>query len=241
MDANDHLAALRSEGAAVVKAGSQGLDPTVDHCPGWTVGDVIQHLGYVHLWVRTIVERRATEYVERRDLPAPPDGADLVPWFETNLAGLVAALEDAGPDATVWTWTGDRSARFWFRRMAQETAVHRWDAESGHADPAPIAADLAVDGVDELLMTFGSGMDLTSKLGASTTFHLHATDVAGEWTVTVEPGGLRVDKAHGKGDAALRGTASDLLLFLWGRVPRARLETFGDVALLDRWQAEVKI
>jgi hypothetical protein len=36
--------------------------------------------------------------------------------------------------------------------MAQETAVHRWDGESGRPDrPPPIDAALAVDVIDEYL------------------------------------------------------------------------------------------
>jgi len=33
----------------------------------------------------------------------------------------------------------------------------------------------------------------------------------------------------------VRGTASDLLLFLWGRIPASQLEVFGDAALLNRY------
>ena len=43
-------------------------------------------------------------------------------------------------------------------------------------------------------------------------------------------------REHAKGDVAARGTASDLLLFLWGRVPATALEVFGDAELLDRFQ-----
>ena len=46
-------------------------------------------------------------------------------------------------------------------------------------------------------------------------------------TVTVEHG-------HAKCDAAVRGTAADLHLWLWGRVPPDRLEVFGDPAIAER-------
>src|SRR5260370_25148962 len=39
--------------------------------------------------------------------------------------------------------------------MAQETVIHRIDAELGTGQPvAPVPADLAVDGIDELLKVF---------------------------------------------------------------------------------------
>ena len=52
------------------------------------------------------------------------------------------------------------------------------------------------------------------------TLHLHCTDVEGEWLVARRDGEVTVTREHAKGDVAARGSASDLFLFLWGRVPR---------------------
>jgi hypothetical protein len=49
-----------------------------------------------------------------------------------------------------------------------------------------------------------------------------------------------VTREHAKGDVAARGTASSLLLFLYGRVPADDLEVFGDAALLARWRELVQ-
>lgn len=49
-----------------------------------------------------------------------------------------------------------------------------------------------------------------------------------------EGGALRVTREHHKADAALRATASDLLLMLYRRVTPERGEVFGDGAVLDR-------
>ena len=64
------------------------------------------------------------------------------------------------------------------------------------------------------------------------TVHLHCTDVDGEWLVARRDGEVTVTAEHAKGDVAARGSASDLLLFLWGRVPADALEVFGDADLL---------
>jgi hypothetical protein len=45
-----------------------------------------------------------------------------------------------------------------------------------------------------------------------------------------------VSRGHAKGDVAARGTGSDLLLFLWHRIPAERLEVLGDAALLERYR-----
>ena len=47
------------------------------------------------------------------------------------------------------------------------------------------------------------------------------------------PGGVTVVNEHAKGDVAARGAASDLLLMMWGRVPVAQVDVFGDASLLD--------
>lgn len=148
-------------------------------------------------------------------------------------------MEAADPSTTVWTWwPPDQTVGFWFRRMAHETAVHRADAEAALGRIGPVAADLAIDGIDEALDLF-LAPDLApgSIEGPVETVHLHATDADGEWLVTIGPDGLGVARGHAKGDAAARGQASDLLLWLWGRLPSDVLEVFGDPAVVARLRA----
>jgi hypothetical protein len=54
-------------------------------------------------------------------------------------------------------------------------------------------------------------------------------------------GAYAVSREHAKGDVAARGSASDLLLFLWGRVSAERLEVFGDAELLARFRTVIKV
>ena len=70
--------------------------------------------------------------------------------------------------------------------------------------------------------------------GRGETLHLHATDTEGEWLLRLLPAGVEVGQGHAKGDATAAGTASDLLLFLWGRAAADPLERSGDPALLAR-------
>ena len=153
-------------------------------------------------------------------------------WLRAGSTGLVAALEAADPGAPLWTFTFDRKLSFWFRRQAQEIAIHRWDAQDSAGEAAPLDPVLAADGIDEwldLLAVRGG----TAADGAEHTVHLHCTDVDGEWLVRQSADGLDIERAHAKGDVAARGTASDLDLYLWGRVGVERLEVFGDAAVLE--------
>jgi hypothetical protein len=50
-----------------------------------------------------------------------------------------------------------------------------------------------------------------------------------------------VTREHAKGDVAARGSASDLLRFLWGRAAADQLEVFGDGEALARFREQITI
>lgn len=241
METAEHLAVIPREAEALARAATEaGLDAPVPTCPGWTVQDLVVHMASGDRWARTIVERRSTERVDWSLPEPPPSGDALVPWYLDGVRALVEVLAAADPHTPVWTFGSPRTVAFWPRRRALETAVHRVDAEGAAGEPQGIDAALAVDGVDEYLDVFVRrwGTDVAS---GGETLHFHCTDVDGEWLVARDGGDLRVTRAHAKGDVAARGTASDLMLFLWGRVGADRLEVFGEATLLDRFRAAMKV
>jgi uncharacterized protein (TIGR03083 family) len=235
MRMDDYLEALRDDGAALATAAGKGLDPPVPACEGWTVADLVLHTGMVHRHKLEVVRGRLAEPPDPWPPPAPAR-AELLGWYSQGLEELVTVLEATDPETPVWTfYRPDRTVGFWYRRMAQETAVHRVDAESAHGDPRPVPAALAADGVGELLEVFLAPHAEGSPVGGrGETLHLHATDTEGEWLLRLLPAGVEVGQGHGQGEAAAAGTASDLLLFLWGRGPGDPLERSGDPALLAR-------
>lgn len=154
---------------------------------------------------------------------------------DTARKGLDAPITSEQP---IYTWfPSDQTARFWMRRMAQETAVHRWDAELAQSDPRPIEGELARDGIDETLdvMVPMRRQWQEPRRGEGERYHFHRTDGPGEWLVVFDGDNPRVSHEHARGDVALRGSASDLLLWLWRRIPSDRLEAMGDTTLLNRW------
>ena len=231
----DYLQALRDEGTALVAAARLGLDPPVPACPGWAVADLVLHTGMVHRHKLEIVRGRLAEPPSPWPPPAPARG-ELLGWYEQGLDELVTVLEATDPETPVWTFhRPDQTAGFWRRRMAQETAVHRVDAESAHGGPRPVPAALAADGVSELLEVFLAPHAEGEPVGGrGESLHLHATDTEGEWRLRLLPAGVEVGHGHAQADAAAAGAASDLLLFLWGRARPDPLERSGDPALLAR-------
>lgn len=241
MDRDAYLAAIERESDALLAAATDQLATSVPSCPGWSMERLTGHLGRVYRWTTGWVTTGESIHVER-----PPEGQAVLEWTASGREQLVGALEHADLTGTRVTWAGEQPGMFWPRRMALETAIHRWDAQSAVAEPAPIDAELAVIGIDEALdiivpQRAGDGIETLDAADAS--FHLHATDVTGEWlvTVTAPPEHLHVERKHAKGDVAARGTASDLLLTLWNRVDLGRLEIFGDRSLLERWSAHIRV
>lgn len=230
------LAALRREGTRLADAAEDHLDAEVAACPGWTVADCVEHTGFVHRRVERIV--RTGEQVRRRDLPGPSGG--LLGWYRDGLTLLVGALETADPDAPTWTFAArsPSTVGWWMRRMAEETAVHRWDVESAGGTPTRFDVELAVDGIDEYLLDFLPGRGAEGAAALHGTVHLHATDAEGEWLVDLDDRGAPARREHAKADTAVRGSASDLLLWLWNRQPAAgHLEVFGDESVATGWTA----
>ena len=125
---------------------------------------------------------------------------------------------------------------------AVETAIHRWDGQDaqGRGGVTAIDAELASDGFDELLDVH-VGLRLAGRDGIDIggSVHFHCTDTEGEWTVRTDDGLARVTRGHTKGDVAVRGPASGLLLMQWRRTPSddPSLEIFGDREIFDRWLA----
>jgi uncharacterized protein (TIGR03083 family) len=225
---DDYLIAIDREGEALLAAGAIAFDAQVPACPEWTGGDLVYHIGEVHNFWRRVVAERWTEYHEGADAERPADDA-LIDWAQAEREALLRALREADPATKVWTWSDGDDVAWVTRRMAQETAVHRWDAEVIAGIDATIDAALASDGVDEYLAYF-----LSARTVGAGSVHLHATDAPGEWLVVFGDGDPKVTREHAKGDAAMRGPAANLLLALWQRYPLADLDLIGDTTAVDR-------
>lgn len=222
------------------------LDLPVAACPGWTVDRVLRHLARVQSWATGLlgVEPGAT----------PPEAARPGPE-ETTASfvrragdGLLTMLDHSPVDRRVPGFTGDVPVSFWWRRMAHEACIHRWDARSALRpdEDFRVEPDFAVDGIDEvaeLMLPTRFDRDLFAAAGdgRAASLHLHATDVPGEWMVRIADDGTpAVTSEHAKGDVAVRAPAVALYLLLWNRCGTEGLEVFGDASLLDRFRAAAR-
>ncbi|MDH6575390.1 maleylpyruvate isomerase family mycothiol-dependent enzyme [Kitasatospora sp. MAP5-34] len=230
MDRTDYMYALRRDGARMAEATAGHLALPVPSCPEWTVADLVGHTGSVHRFWAAIASGELTD-PSGYTPPARPAEDGLLGWFAEGVELAAATLETLDPELPRWTWADRKDVGFIQRRMAQETAVHAWDALAAVGREQPIEPVLAMDGVDEFLAHFATGAPPAGLPEAG--IHLHAIDGPGEWSIRTVDGAWQVGREHGKGAAAVRGTTSDLLLLLWQRRSPGQLETFGDLAVLE--------
>lgn len=251
LGAERFLAELTGEAATLAEVvRSHDLATPITTCPGWTLEDLAGHVGRGHRWATSLIVSRAvgpTPIADAADPDRPTEPEPLASWLETCAADLAAAVKEAGPATAVWTWSADRSAGFWLRRMTHDLLVHRCDAQLAVGDRPDVAADLAADGVSDLLQTFATVAaydqhPFKALRGEGQSLHLHATDglgPVGEWLLWRRPDTVHWEHGHAKADAAVRGTARDLLLVLNRRLPLAEsgCEVLGDRALVEHWLA----
>jgi uncharacterized protein (TIGR03083 family) len=230
-------------------------DTPVPSCPNWTLGELAAHLGGVHRWATAIVTRLPQERIElsAEEIAAPQEWSAVPEWLVAGGAALVEALSAADLDAPCYAWGGDQHVRWWLRRQLHETSIHRVDVElavlgtAGELEPA-----VAVDGIDEFLENLPYAARFRPEVrelhGDGETLHLHATDLdgtalPGEWLITLEPHGFRWSHAHVKGAAAVRGTARDLALWIYHRLPDSApgIERNGEEPLLAYWGAKTAL
>jgi uncharacterized protein (TIGR03083 family) len=243
----DYTAALLEQNQLLAEL-THPADPAtpVPSCPEWTLKQLITHVGRGDRWAAKMVRDRADAAADLRSVPdgKPPEDPDgAKEWLLQSARTLVEAVAETGPDTPVWTFVGPRPSGWWVRRRLHEATVHRADAAIALGAGYELSAPLAADGVSEWLAIW-HGRHVPGRpaaLDPGVTLHLHATDgdlgSEGEWLIRGEDGAVSWEHGHGKGDAAVRGRAADLLLAVLRR-PLAdpdAIEVIGDAKTWQLW------
>lgn len=237
-----YLDAIRRDAARIQELAARDLDVAVPPCPGWTVREAVLHTGSVYSHKVACMTLPDGPQTHEDWNHGPADAADVAAWFGERLEELLATLADRGPDAPSATWHDDfPTTWFWYRRMAQETAVHRTDVESGYDAVTPIADDLAVDGIDEVLDWFldyqheevGSAAPGRGTVAVRTGDHI--------WRATLHADSMQLAREPGHADAVVSGEPSELLLWLWGRRPDSAVTREGDDELVRGLRERLRV
>jgi uncharacterized protein (TIGR03083 family) len=229
MDNSRLLECLAADYARIRAVVPGHLDPLVPSCPEWTVGNLVQHVGTTYL--HKVATMRDGAFPSQWPPPELND-EEPVALFDRAYAELVEEFGRREPEEFSQTWyEPDQSVGFWIRRMAQETVIHRIDAELGVGAPvAPVPDDLAIDGIDELLKVFVAydvkkwPDDYTEALAESPGRSYTISTAGVEWLVGTSPGSFSVGGGPGMTvpdfsnvDVAISGTPTAMLQWVWNR------------------------
>jgi uncharacterized protein (TIGR03083 family) len=224
MDDARFLECLAADATRLRAVAAGDPDRAVPTCPGWTVADLTRHVGEVYLHKTLAIQQGAEPD------PWPPTdlaGEEPLALFDRAYAALRHELTTRRPEDPAGSWYApDPTVGFWIRRMAQETVIHRIDAELGAGAPvAPVPDDLAVDGVDELLRVFvaygvAEWTDYFTEVLAGSpgrTYEIRAGDAA--WRVRTGPGAFEVTSGPGGAPpgVTVAGTPEAVLRWVWNR------------------------
>ena len=235
----------RSTAFRAAVASAPSLDVQVPTCPEWTLFDLAQHIGEGRRsWAATVAAGPAPARSAAQGAPA------------ASTQELLDALREAGPDRGCWTWWGasqsPQTCGAVARHQLQQIAVHTYDAQVTVGAPEPLPDEVALDGVEEFLFTCVATTSAWPH--KPTAFDFHATE-GYSWRLTVDGDGARstripapgttsvaaADEGPNAAGVAVRGTASELVLFVYDRIPAESLQIEGDAGLFDllrAWEPE---
>jgi uncharacterized protein (TIGR03083 family) len=256
-----HLAALRAAADALAaRAAQAGLTVPVPTCPRWTVADLVAHQGIVHRWAASNLRGDQDPIPSKREVLHVVPPAELLDWFHAGVSELEEAFATADPDVPAMTFLKDPPAprAFWARRQAHETTIHATDALAAvlgrrpRAEEVAVAADLALDGLDELLTGFVTRgrHALCTAVAPARLAVVPDPAAAGDvgplaWVLDVRADGIVATRrppaqAEASGaDGVFRGTPAQLYLGLWNRGDEVAED--GGRGLLAAWSGNVKV
>lgn len=220
-------------GSLRTAAASLNPDTPVPTCPGWTVQQLVRHLGRVFEMVIRVLQAADPQSPPGRVEPAP---GDVFAIFDHQLASMRDLLAATDPATPVWhfTPTAPKTAAFWSRRMAHEVTVHGIDMQAAAGTNSVVDPDFAADGIDEVLTRLIQRRTDAWAVGTHAgTVLYHAADAGRAWTVRLVPGQLpqTVAEAVTEPDGSVIGLADAVYRAAWGRPSGAVIS--GDNALVD--------
>ncbi len=251
MEIEQHIAALDRDGRLLAEAAERaGLAAAVPSCPSWQVADLLRHILYVHEWAATHVGKAVHQMLpgpsEAELLSGGPPDAVLLDAYRAGHGALTGTLHCADPALACATFLPAPSPlAFWARRQAHETAVHRVDAElaAPGGSVTPIGAELAADGIDELVMGFAPRDRLSTRLGTPRTLQLRAADTGDQWHLVIGPVGIEAHRGHDQAGTVVTGSSAGLYLVLWNRqdADTAGVTVSGEADVLRLWRDATQV
>jgi uncharacterized protein (TIGR03083 family) len=244
MESGHYRALLHADYERLLEVSRDTLAHPVPTCPGWATEDLVRHVALVYLHKVECMRRNAAPAQWPPDLSAEP----AIGLLQRSYAALAAEFAARDPRSPAFTWyPPDQSVGFWLRRMAQETAIHRIDAELAAGEWSLLVPDeLALDGIDEVLTIFLAWASTSwpeEFAGALPTAgsRLVGVEAGSRWLLTLTPAGIVARVGADQAEAEVIGSPDGVLRWLWGRAGDSVVITEGDPALRGMLRELLKV
>ena len=214
----EQLASIGSTAAVLAGIDEADHDTPVPACPGWSVGDVINHVawqgppGWIALMRGADPRGAIAEAVAAR------------PSIEGSLVVLIKQLRSHDPSEPCPVFFGEGDYSFWGVHCSVEIALHRCDVLAALGRRADLEPSEARDGLvwsSHLLEPMVGFLQDGAPTGA---------------LAVVPTSGEAIQLGSGEPASTATGDAADLVFWLWGR-DRGGVEVTGDAAVADAWSS----
>ncbi len=232
-----------------------GGDAAVSTCPGWTVTDLVAHVGQTQRWVSEIIERRIVDPTQLPTVMAtvPTERDDWPSWLSDGAARAAQACSDDALEAPVFNAAADErtGGQFWLSSLLTEAVVHGADAAYAAGTEYHLDADVASDVISNHLGMLTSPTwavrrpDSAGALrGAGETLLWRADDalglgLRGQWFIERGADGVLWQRRSGEADVTVNGPAKSLLLVLTRRRRLTdeldQVNVDGDLEVVRHW------
>ena len=225
-------------------------------CEGWTVGDVIGHLGWAaEFFGDAISNGRSGTTTAPQGLPeigTLPPGADFIARMAKEYAhsadadlsdaftssvdrlnGILASMEDDDWSKECWSFRGLQPASNYVTIRISEVVIHSWDIRFP-SDPEASLAPESVPVVLERLPVWLNSLGLADfKSSQTPARYRFQTTGAADFQRDVVTGGddNKVEDAQGEPTATLSCDADVLALLVWGRLKPGQVLADGRLSL----------
>ena len=229
-------------------------------CEGWTVGDVIGHLGWAAEFfgdaisngragtttapqglpeigsmppaeIPDLIARMAKEYARSAD-------ADLSDAFASSvdrLNGIFASMEDDDWAKECWSFRGLQPASTYVTIRISEVVIHSWDIRFPSDPEASLAPESVAVVLDRLPVWLNSLGLADFKPNQTTARYRFQTTGAADIQRDVVIGDQenKVEDAQGEPTATLTCDADMLALLVWGRLKPGQVLADGRLSISD--------
>lgn len=240
---------LISAETARIKAYLRGTGPDQwakdSPCEGWTVGDVIGHLGWAaEFFSDAISQGRSGITSAPQGLPETgsmppaeiPDfiarmakeynvsaGSDLPDAFSSSvdrLTGIFSSMEDDDWSKECWSFRGVQPAEAYVAIRVSEVVIHYWDIRYPANPNAPLSPDCVPVVLERLPVWLNSlGLAEFRPSGSPARYRVQTTGSAHfQRDIVAGDGDNRVEAAQGDPTATFTCDADVLALLVWGRL-----------------------